>query len=77
MTDIFGGSVNNDVLLLLEKYPSINVLTGINLPLVMSLVVLPNKITAIELHCAIEESRKGMIDCTALIKNISREEDVL
>ncbi len=74
LTDILGGSVNNEMIGLLKKEPAIRLITGMNLPLVISIATQVNPIAAADLELIIEESRQSLIDCNRLLKNQMKEE---
>lgn len=38
LTDIFGGSVNNEFLENISKYKNLNIISGINLPLILTII---------------------------------------
>ncbi|MFW2490167.1 PTS fructose transporter subunit IIA [Clostridium chromiireducens] len=77
LTDILGGSVNTEIMSLINNYPKIHVLTGMNLPLVISLVTQVGEISESLLQDIIEESKQGIVDCTKLLnecKNMQEED---
>lgn len=67
LTDIFGGSVNNDLLAIQQEHSEVHLLAGMNLPLVISIATQAGKITAEQLDLILEESRRGLIDCKQLL----------
>ncbi|MDT2599628.1 PTS fructose transporter subunit IIA [Enterococcus hulanensis] len=67
LTDIFGGSVNNDLLTLQQQYPELHLVAGMNLPLVISIATQSGKIDADQMAALLEESRQAMIDCKQLL----------
>ncbi|WP_314575536.1 PTS fructose transporter subunit IIA [Enterococcus gilvus] len=67
LTDIFGGSVNNDLLTILQEHQEIHLFAGMNLPLVISIATQSGKIKPDQLATILEESRQGMIDCKQLL----------
>lgn len=67
VTDILGGSVNNDVLQLLSKYPELTVLTGMNLALVITLATQSDSLSSDALNQIIEDSRQAIVDCKQLL----------
>lgn len=69
LTDIFGGSVNNDLFDLQRSYPGVHLLSGMNLPLIIGIATQPGKILEEQLAVIIEESRQGLIDCGQLLIN--------
>ncbi|MDT6323016.1 PTS sugar transporter subunit IIA [Enterococcus faecium] len=77
LTDILGGSVNNEMIGLLKKEPAIRLITGMNLPLVISIATQVNPIAAADLELIIEESRQSSIDCNRLLKKSNEGGDDL
>ena len=77
LTDILGGSVNNEMIGLLKKEPAIRLITGMNLPLVISIATQVNPIAAADLELIIEESRQSLIDCNRLLKKSNEGGDDL
>lgn len=69
LTDIFGGSVNNDLLMIQQTYPEVHLLTGMNLSLVISIATQPGKIDETQMALLVEESRQGLLDCKQLLTN--------
>lgn len=67
LTDIFGGSVNNDLLTLQQQYPELHLVAGMNLSLVISIATQSGKIDADQMAALLEESRQAMIDCKQLL----------
>lgn len=67
LTDIFGGSVNNDLLAIQQEHSEVHLLAGMNLPLVISIATQAGKITAEQLDMILDESRRGLIDCKQLL----------
>ncbi|GCF94414.1 PTS fructose transporter subunit IIA [Enterococcus florum] len=67
LTDIFGGSVNNDLLVIQRAHPEVHLLTGMNLPLVISIATQPTEISPEQMQGIVEESRQGLIDCKQLL----------
>ncbi|WP_165005368.1 MULTISPECIES: PTS fructose transporter subunit IIA [unclassified Enterococcus] len=76
LTDILGGSVNTEVMQLLRDYPDIQIVTGMNLPLVLSLATQSEKISDKRLEELLEESRQAVLDCTRLVKEKTKEEEL-
>jgi fructoselysine and glucoselysine-specific PTS system IIA component len=73
LTDILGGSVNTELMSLIKEYPKIHVLSGMNLPVVISIATQTNKISENLLQEIIQESQQGVVDCNKLLnecKNI-------
>ena len=63
LTDILGGSVNNDMLTIIKEYEGLQLITGMNLPLVISIATYNGKIGESELEKLIRESQQSVIDC--------------
>ncbi|HAP9311754.1 TPA: PTS fructose transporter subunit IIA, partial [Enterococcus faecium] len=63
LTDILGGSVNNDMLTIIKEYEGLQLITGMNLPLVISIATYNGKIGESELEKLIKESQQSVIDC--------------
>lgn len=77
LTDIFGGSVNNEMISLLKDYPKVNIISGMNLPLVISIAT-GSEISYELLEVYINESKQSIINCTELLKKeINRKDDNL
>jgi fructoselysine/glucoselysine PTS system EIIA component len=77
LTDIFGGSVNNEVVDLMKKYSKINLISGMNLPLVISIATTDN-ISDELLDEFIKDSQSAIINCNKLLnKFIDRKEEDL
>lgn len=77
LTDIFGGSVNNEVLTLLNQ-PNITLIAGMNLGLVVGIATQADKINESELNRIIQESQQGIINCNAFLeKEMHRKGDDL
>ncbi|KOF55795.1 PTS fructose transporter subunit IIA [Clostridium sp. DMHC 10] len=68
LTDIFGGSVNTAMISLLEDYPKLHILSGMNLSLVISLTTQTDEISEESLKQIIYESKQSIIDCNQLLK---------
>ena len=67
VTDILGGSVNNDMLTIIKEYEGLQLITGMNLPLVISIATYNGKIGESELEKLIKESQQSVIDCRKLL----------
>lgn len=69
LTDILGGSVNNDMLTIIKEkeYEGLQLITGMNLPLVISIATYNGKIGESELEKIIRESQQSVIDCRKLL----------
>ena len=67
LTDILGGSVNNDMLTIIKEYEGLQLITGMNLPLVISIATYNGKIGESELEKLIRESQQSVVDCRKLL----------
>lgn len=67
LTDILGGSVNREMMALIEKYPKIHVLSGMNLSMVISLATCAGKVSESELSQIIKDSQQGIVYCNKLL----------
>ena len=67
LTDILGGSVNNDMLTIIKEYEGLQLITGMNLPLVISIATYNGKIGESEIEKLIKESQQSVIDCRKLL----------
>ncbi|MBO0450010.1 PTS fructose transporter subunit IIA [Enterococcus sp. MJM12] len=77
LTDILGGSVNNEMLPLLKDNPEIHLITGMNLPLVISIATQAGKISSNDLQRIIIESQNSLIDCSRLLQTSEKGGDDL
>lgn len=75
VTDIFGGSVNNEFMNYLNK-KNLYLISGLNLPLVIELVTISDE-NDIERGVikALENSKNSIQYCNAIIKSLNQEED--
>ncbi|AYE39130.1 PTS sugar transporter subunit IIA [Companilactobacillus zhachilii] len=74
LTDLLGGSVNNEMMQLLENNTNVKLVTGMNLPLAMQLQLkgsTTEKISDEELSTVISESKKSL----ANVKNLLMEKE--
>lgn len=77
LTDVMGGSVNNEMLSLLAEYPDLNVICGMNLSLVLNLALLTDTLAKDEVQNIIEQSKEQIIYCSSILENNEEEEDLL
>ena len=74
VTDILGGSVNNEMFQLLKTYKNIDLLTGMNLPLIITLVTKSeNLLNKKVIKEAINEGKKGVLSVNELMTKSSKE----
>lgn len=81
LTDVLNGSVNNDMLSLVAKYPDITVICGMNACLVLSIADAEAPLTAGELEEILSQARGQLMDCTkqlreAMNNNTDEEDDL-
>lgn len=67
LTDILGGSVNTEMMSLIKEYPKIHVLSGMNLPVVVSLATQADEISERLLEQIIKDSQQSIVDCNKLL----------
>lgn len=68
ITDILGGSVNNDLLEIQRDHSELTLLTGMNLALVISIALATENMDENKIEIIIEESREGIVNCKKLLK---------
>lgn len=72
VTDVMGGSVNNAMIQLLKNYHNLTILTGMNLPLIITLVTTVNAQDSEDAILeAIAEGQKGVL----LVNKLMSEDD--
>lgn len=74
LTDVLGGSVNTEMSELLLEFPDVQLITGMNLPMILTLLTAGDDISLSHL---IEEGRENIISMNELIKATQAEEDIL
>ena len=62
-TDMLGSSVNNSVVELMNNGAKITVISGMNMPLVLSLAVSAGPLSSSELRAIVREARAGLVNC--------------
>ena len=77
LTDILGGSVNNDLLRVVQEHPDLELIAGMNLPLVITLATQVNRVSQEELSAIIQESQQSIVNCKKLLVEATAEEDEL
>lgn len=77
LTDILNGSVNNELIPLLSGYINLNLISGMNLALVIGLATSTNSLNKDELDNILAQSRLSIVNCRDLIENLEGEEDDL
>lgn len=73
ITDIFGGSVNNEFLNYINEFKNLHVVSGLNLPLVLSLIENQNEYEEIVdlIESSIEDSNFSIKYCNKEIQEVS------
>lgn len=75
MTDMFGGSVNNNAMVL-TKNPKVHVVTGINLAVVISIIMSDQNADTEEIiKHAVEQSKELIMYCNELASNEDEEDE--
>lgn len=72
LTDILGGSVNTEVLSLLNEFPDITVYSGMNLPLLIELLT----ISHLDLYQTLDDARKAIVLVNELLHHQIKEDDL-
>lgn len=75
VTDMMGGSVNNEMLTLLPEYPAVHLICGMNASLVLTLASNDEALTQDELAECIADAKAQIIDCNLLLKNAAQDEE--
>lgn len=78
LTDIFGGSVNNEFLENISNYKNLNIVSGVNLPLILTLIEKQNDYDSIKelIRESIEECSNSLIYCNdELEKKIEEDQE--
>ena len=75
LTDVLGGSVNNDMMTLLGDYPELTVICGMNLSLVLTLALAQDPLTPGELADLIGQARAQIMNCTEMLQHAAMEEE--
>lgn len=82
LTDLLGGSVNNEMMQLLENNENVKLVTGMNLPLAMQLQLKAStteNISDEELTSIIDQSKKSLVNVKKLLveKRMNENDQVL
>ncbi|MCM6811004.1 PTS fructose transporter subunit IIA [Pediococcus pentosaceus] len=73
VTDVMGGSVNNAMTELVLKNPDVFLVTGMNLPFVLSLATYCSRVDFEAINNLVIEGRKGLINVNEVIQTIKEE----
>lgn len=75
ITDVLGGSVNTNLTQLLRDHENVQLIAGMNLPLVMELVTKKQALDADAIQQIISNARSAIVDInTLLTKQVGEEE---
>lgn len=69
ITDLLGGSVNNEVLSVIQDYSNVFLITGMNLIMVISILLAEEDTIENELESIVKNSREGIIYFNENINN--------
>lgn len=75
LTDIIGGSVNNEMISLLSDYPNLEIISGMNLALAMTIVMIDEQVSDEELDNIIQHAQAQIIRCNRMVLNNEMKED--
>lgn len=76
-TDVLGGSVNNEMIQLLNQYPQVYLISGMNLPVIITLATAVCPLTTEMIEEAISMGKEGVVFVNQLMKENNEEEDLL
>ena len=74
-TDMVGSSVNNDMVGLLDDYPQVTLISGMNLPLVITLALDEGPATEEELDEIIAQAQEGIKNCSKVLRAQAEEDE--
>ena len=74
-TDMVGSSVNNDMVGLLGDYPNVTLISGMNLPLVITLALDEGPSTEEELDEIIAQAAEGIKNCSKVLRMQEEDEE--
>ena len=74
-TDMVGSSVNNDMVGLLGDYPNVTLVSGMNLPLVITLVLDEGPATEDELDDIVAQASEGIKNCSKVLRVQEEDEE--
>lgn len=74
-TDMVGSSVNNDMVGLLGDYPNVTLISGMNLPLVITLALDEGPSADEELADIIELAAEGIKNCSLALREQAAEDE--
>ncbi len=78
VTDVLGGSVNNEMTQLLATHDNVYLISGMNFPLLITLATQVREVTKEDILAAIEAGKQGIVLVNDLIaEDDNNEEDLL
>lgn len=75
LTDVMGGSVNNDMITLLPEFPQATLLCGTNACLALSLASADEPLSDSEIEELLEEARGQIVNCNKLLREAAENEE--
>lgn len=63
LTDMLGSSVNNSMIELMAAHGNVTVIAGMNMPLILTLALKDEPLSAQDVRELIAEGRRGIVDC--------------
>ena len=76
LTDIFGGSVNNEATQLLLQYPHVFVIAGMNLALTLALATHDGAIDAQQIKQLVQESQASIVFVNDQLNTVQEEDEL-
>lgn len=73
VTDVIGGSVNNAMTELVLRYKNVFLITGMNLPLVLSLATYSGDLDLKALDELVQEGKRGLINVNKMVESAKEE----
>lgn len=74
-TDMVGSSVNNDMVGLLGSYPQVTLISGMNLPLVITLVMDEGPATEAEIDDVVAMAAESVKNCSKALRAQAEDEE--
>ena len=75
LTDVLGGSVNNDMITLLPDYPKTELICGMNLSLALCLCMAQEPLSPEGIQEVIGQARSQIIDCARMLREREQEQE--
>lgn len=77
VTDVLGGSVNNEMTQLLATHDNVYLISGMNFPLLVTLATQVGEVTKDDILAAIEAGKQGIVLVNDLIVEYNNDEEDL